>query len=521
MTISAVSRTTSWDAAPVESTAPARSTKSTNDAATDAPANAFAASLAAMLTPRAAPAPKDEKSGVTSDLDASTTIVSTGTGALAVATATGSAAIAGAAAGPANGTALNAATATATAAEARANASSASVTSVNTDTDTLNPDFRARLGRVVTRMREEYGHDVELIEGFRPQTRQDALYEQGRTRPGDVVTWTKSSKHTLGLAADVKIDGSYNNTVAYQHLAQIAAQEGLRTLGARDPGHVELPARGGAAAWGWLGLTADTTRMNDGVSRAVGLALAQGSAPGTDATGNAGDSHTLNGFLSRMSHAGAGAPVATQQQSSTGGGAAGGFGHQQRHSSEPDTKISGIAEAARVADVAQIAHVADVAQVAHTGTGSAHMEGTRAIVPNDAADHVGRMLDVRDATPAHPLSHVTLDLDNANGGTDRITVQLRGGAVDTAISLGDTGRADRMSLRVGELQHALEHHGLEAGSIHVASTAGDTGAGWTPRRGSDQDAQKGQPSPNNRDNRQDAADARQRSRREQQGERKK
>ncbi|MGI8507774.1 MAG: hypothetical protein ACR2MQ_00440 [Gemmatimonadaceae bacterium] len=517
MTMTAVSGTKSWDAEPAESTAPARARKSAYDATNDAPTNAFAASLAAMLTPRAAPAPKDDKGGAASDLDASTTNASDAAGDLAGASATGSTGTPGTADGAASGTLLSAADA---AAAARADASSASVTSVNTDADALNPDFRARLGRVVTRMREEYGNDVELVEGFRPQTRQDALYEQGRTQPGDVVTWTKSSKHTLGLAADVKIDGSYNNTVAFQHLAQIAAQEGLRTLGARDPGHVELPSHGGAAAWGGVA-AADATRMNDGVSRAVGLALAQGGAAGSDATGTAGDPHTLNGFLNRMSHTGAGSPVAAQQQSGTGGGAASGFGRQQRNSSEPDTKTSGIADTARVADVAQIAHVADVAQVAQTGIGSAHVAGPHAIVPNDAADRVGRMLDVRDATPALPLSHVTLDLDNANGGTDRITVQLRGGAVDTAISLGDAGGADRMSLRVGELQHALEHHGLEAGSIHVASTAGDTGAGWTPRRGSDQDAHKGQPSPNNRDNRQDAADARQRSRREQQGEKKK
>lgn len=485
---------------------PVRGTKSGNDAG-DAPANTFAASLAAMLTPRTVLPPKDEKTGAASELDAALgdTLGNTlgSSGAIAIASARGSTAIA------ANSTAVNTAAAATT---ARAGASSASVTTVSSDTDALNPDFRARLGRVVTRMRDEYGHDVELVEGFRPQARQEFLYEQGRTRPGDVVTWTKSSQHTLGLAADVKIDGTYNNTVAYQHLAHIAAQEGLRTLGARDPGHIELPSRGGAAAWG---SGADTTRMNDGVSRAVGLALAQGNASSTDTNTAAGDAHTLNGFLSRMSQ------VTGQQQSDTRGSASGGFGHQQRHTPQADTRISGTVEPARVADVAQIAHIADVAQVAHTATGSAHIEGPHTIVPNDAADQVGRMLDVRDATPAHPLSHVTLDLDNANGSTDRITVQLRGSAVDTAISLGDTGRADRMSLRVGELQHALEHHGLEAGSIHVASTAADSGAGWTPRRGSDQAAHQGQSSPNNRDNRQDAAEARQRSRREQQGGKKK
>jgi hypothetical protein len=134
-----------------------------------------------------------------------------------------------------------------------------------------------------------------------------------------------------------------------------------------------------------------------------------------------------------------------------------------------------------------------------------------------SAARVGHLLDVRDATPAQPLSHVTLDLDNATGGSDRITVQLRSGAVDTSIALGDTSRADKVSLRVGELQHALEQHGLETGSIQVSQTGTDTSAGWTPRQGGDQRGADQRPTPNHRDHRQDADDARQRSRREQQG----
>ncbi len=506
MTLSAVSGAASWDAPPVDGTGTAHS-KNVQVSTSDAPPNAFAASLAAMLGPRHVAAPKDDKSAAISELNASLK------GMSAEPTVAGPV-------GAGGGSALSPSAALVS--EARAGASGASVTTANSETDALNPDFRARLGRVITRMSAEYGHDVELVEGFRPQARQEFLYEQGRTRPGDVVTWTKSSKHTLGLAADVKIDGSYDKTVAYQHLAQIAAQEGLRTLGARDPGHVELPNRGGAAAWGSL---ADITQVNENVSRAVGLALAQGNPAARDVTPADGDVHALNGFLSRMSHVGATAPVtASQQSGSRGGSASNGFGHQQHRSSDGNTAqrtITGPAHVASVADAAQIAHVADVAQVAHPGASSARVDGAPMVAQGDAAERVGRMLDVRDATPAQPLSHMTLDLDNASGGTDRITVQLRGGAVDTAISLGDANKANRMSLRVGELQHALEHHGLNASSIRVGSTATDSGAGWTPRRESDQDAHQGQPSPNYRDNRQDADEARQRSRKEQQGEKQK
>lgn len=404
-------------------------------------------------------------------------------------------------------------------------ATDAAVTSVNSDSASLNGDFRTRLGRVVTRMREEFGHDVEIVEGFRPQSRQDFLYAQGRTQPGEVVTWTRSSKHTLGLAADVRIDGSYGNPAAYQKLAQLAAQEGLRTLGARDPGHIELPSRGGAVAWGAVhdGRSIDTV-----ASRVAGMALSQ-SGMGAESTrdSESTDPYAVNGLLSRLSHAGARGSAATGY-GSAGGGNSGGSGdtqHQARRWAEHDRAgIAEIAEPARLADLAQVARVAEVAHVtspvqAHSpqSAGTTSMSAAHGGGGVSAAERVGQILDARDASPARPLSHVTLDLENSAGGNDRITVQLRGAAVNTAVSLSDSGRADRMSLRVGELQHALEHHGLDVGSLHVSSTASDSGAGWTPHHSSDRDAHHGQPSPNNRDNRQDADEARQRSRREQQG----
>ncbi|HYV99727.1 MAG TPA: M15 family metallopeptidase, partial [Gemmatimonadaceae bacterium] len=108
------------------------------------------------------------------------------------------------------------------------------------DLSALQPEFRVRIERVIQRMESEYGHDVTVAETRRSQPRQDQLFEQGRTAPGPVVTWTTRSRHTDGLAADLIIDGSSENYSAYERLHQIAAEEGLRTLGSRDPGHVEL-----------------------------------------------------------------------------------------------------------------------------------------------------------------------------------------------------------------------------------------------------------------------------------------
>lgn len=40
--------------------------------------------------------------------------------------------------------------------------------------------------------------DFTVIQGVRTQEEQDKLYAQGRTEPGDVVTWTRNSKHISG-----------------------------------------------------------------------------------------------------------------------------------------------------------------------------------------------------------------------------------------------------------------------------------------------------------------------------------
>ncbi|QCR32592.1 M15 family metallopeptidase [Lysinibacillus sp. SGAir0095] len=47
--------------------------------------------------------------------------------------------------------------------------------------------------------------DIFITETYRSQARQDYLYAQGRTRPGQIVTWTKSSNHTSRLAWDIAV----------------------------------------------------------------------------------------------------------------------------------------------------------------------------------------------------------------------------------------------------------------------------------------------------------------------------
>ena len=121
-------------------------------------------------------------------------------------------------------------------------AAAANPAQVVSDPRLLQPEFRAKLERVIARMKEDYGRDVTVAETWRSQARQEVLHEQGRTAPGPVVTWTLHSKHTQGLAADLLVDGRWDNAEGYARLQQTAKEEGLRTLGARDPGHVEFAA---------------------------------------------------------------------------------------------------------------------------------------------------------------------------------------------------------------------------------------------------------------------------------------
>jgi hypothetical protein len=111
---------------------------------------------------------------------------------------------------------------------------------VDRDPRAIVPALRARLERVIDRMAREFGYTVEVVEAHRPQARQDQLFAQGRSEPGPVVTWTRVSRHTSGEAVDVRIDGGWTDRRAFERLARMAHEEGLRSLWPRDPGHLEL-----------------------------------------------------------------------------------------------------------------------------------------------------------------------------------------------------------------------------------------------------------------------------------------
>lgn len=117
----------------------------------------------------------------------------------------------------------------------------------------LDQVFMQRLLIVFKLMKERYGYDMALIEGYRSPERQARLFEQG----GHVTQAAANmSYHQYGLAADVafyrdgKVVISETDSWAmqgYQRYGEIAEQVGLTWGGnwkMKDYGHVELRRSG-------------------------------------------------------------------------------------------------------------------------------------------------------------------------------------------------------------------------------------------------------------------------------------
>lgn len=98
--------------------------------------------------------------------------------------------------------------------------------------DSLNP-YVANLARRFLALTGENGIDVRIISAFRSWDDQDALYAQGRTQPGEIVTDAMGgdSYHNWGLAFDAapvkngQID--WDDTAAFNRMGELGQQAGL------------------------------------------------------------------------------------------------------------------------------------------------------------------------------------------------------------------------------------------------------------------------------------------------------
>lgn len=75
-------------------------------------------------------------------------------------------------------------------------------TKVCRDIGALSPVAQKACRRFLQECEKE-GLPVLITETYRSQARQNWLYAQGRTRAGQVVTWTRNSRHTGRMAWDI------------------------------------------------------------------------------------------------------------------------------------------------------------------------------------------------------------------------------------------------------------------------------------------------------------------------------
>lgn len=81
----------------------------------------------------------------------------------------------------------------------------------------VNPSLVA----VVRRAIELSTVDFTVLEGKRTLARQQELFDQGRTKPGKIVTWTMKSKHLDGDAVDlVPFPVDWNDTKKFDAIAK-------------------------------------------------------------------------------------------------------------------------------------------------------------------------------------------------------------------------------------------------------------------------------------------------------------
>lgn len=90
---------------------------------------------------------------------------------------------------------------------------------------------------------------VFITETYRSQARQNYLYEQGRTRPGQVVTWTRNSNHISRRAWDIAVAPPRNlyDISTPSKVGAIAKKLGITwggywPVGQYDAPHFEIPS---------------------------------------------------------------------------------------------------------------------------------------------------------------------------------------------------------------------------------------------------------------------------------------
>jgi uncharacterized protein YcbK (DUF882 family) len=385
-------------------------------------------------------------------------------------------------------------------------AADASTDDIIQSTTALDPELQAKLARVASRVRDETGQDVKVAETYRSQGRQDALYAQGRETPGQVVTWTHNSKHTQGRAVDLVLDSAPSGFDAYKTLQRIAQEEGLRTLGAKDPGHLELPGPNGAVA-----TQADVTpgAAND-VTPSIPVEPADASGPGQVSIARLAQvaqvaqvSVARPAEVARVANVATIANVAKVQAPGTRGAPDSNIvtAPQPKHLATADAQnaaqqFSGSANGDSTSEERggtsseQRGKYSALAAAVALREGASFQSAIQDVTPTagtSAADRAARLLAAYEDAPARPLSQITMSVDAGNGTTDRIQVAMRGASLNATIDAADSHGAQVMNSRADELVRALSKDGVTVDSLHVRAAVA-TAVGSTQQSSSSSDS---------------------------------
>lgn len=141
----------------------------------------------------------------------------------------------------------------------------ADVTSQIRDISRLAPAAQKACNLFMAECKRE-GVNIFITETLRTKERQQYLYQQGRTRPGQIVTWTLNSRHMTGLAWDIACSGkSLYDTNVLKKAGEIARKLKITWGGdweQKDTPHFEVKAD-------WAPPVADDPELKKAVHKIV------------------------------------------------------------------------------------------------------------------------------------------------------------------------------------------------------------------------------------------------------------
>jgi RHS repeat-associated protein len=111
----------------------------------------------------------------------------------------------------------------------------------------LDPRMQQPVIDLINRSQNELGLKLVIASSYRSIEKQQSLYDQGRTKPGDIVTWAKPgySFHNFRLAIDVypaKANGEPNwNAIVPPTVVHIADELGIQWGGRFPKGKTDNP----------------------------------------------------------------------------------------------------------------------------------------------------------------------------------------------------------------------------------------------------------------------------------------